>query len=117
MEPLKTLCANILTESITVATVIDVLLLAIRFKVSNLKSTCIDFITENARDVTHTKAWENMAKLNPMLNVEVVRRLTSKISKPKTSSFQAATSDNINTSYQERISHEDYTNFNWTAPV
>ena len=77
VESLKTICVDILAESIAVATVVDVLLLADKYRASSLKSKCINYIVANARDVTHTNAWEDMANLNPMLNVEVVRKITS----------------------------------------
>ena len=82
MESLKSDCEEILSSSFTVNTVIDVLLLADKYNVSNLKSKCIDYIFENAHDVTHTNAWEDMANANSKLNLEVVRKLATKISNP-----------------------------------
>ena len=83
-----------LSSTLTVDTVVDALLLADKYSVSNLKSKCIDYILKNAHDVTHTNAWDDMASANPKLNVEVVRKLaamTSNLSNANTSTAKDRT--------------------------
>ena len=72
MESLKSDCADILSSTLTVATVINVLLLADKYNVSKLKTNCIKYILENDRDVTQTDDWEQLANTNPMLRIEVI---------------------------------------------
>ena len=83
MGTLKSVCGDILLPTLTVDSVIDVLLLADKYRADSFKSKCINFIVENSYKVTRSSSYERLNEDHPNLALEVIRQLTLKYEKPQ----------------------------------
>ena len=64
MESFKSLCVALLSVSLTVDTVIEVLLLSEKHNLADLKSTCLYFVKENRAQMMKTNGWNESALTN-----------------------------------------------------
>ncbi|XP_073841542.1 speckle-type POZ protein-like [Musca autumnalis] len=59
---LQTMCENILINTMKVATVVDILLLADRHSNDRLKTKAVKFIVNNIKTVTETEGWKKLCQ-------------------------------------------------------
>ncbi|XP_073841524.1 speckle-type POZ protein B-like [Musca autumnalis] len=71
---LQTLCENILINTMEVATVADILLLADRHTNERLKSTAVQFIVNNIKTVTATPSWKSLRQTDQDLCMDVLEK-------------------------------------------
>ena len=64
MDCLKTLCVKHLASNLDVESVTETFLLADMHQVAELKSKCINFITEKSNQVISTEGWKSFMRAN-----------------------------------------------------
>lgn len=72
MEDLKTKLADIATATINISNVINYLILADKYNISDLKKSSMLYIQKNHTKVKDTKSFENMIQRYPVLMAEVL---------------------------------------------
>lgn len=75
LSDLTKICARHLGEQLTIETVVTILCLADLHRANELKSKCIDFISNNSKKVTESKGWEQI-KATPDLLMELYLHLS-----------------------------------------
>lgn len=75
LESLKIIAEDALCFNLTIETVVDILLLSDTYNSSKIKSKCIKYITENARQVMATEAWAAMGQKRPLLLMQLYQDL------------------------------------------
>ena len=75
LESLRALAEDHLCGSLTVDCVVERLLLADQHSASKLKQSSTKFITEHAREVMGTPAWELMGQKRPLLLMQLYKDL------------------------------------------
>ena len=71
IEPLKTQCQNALTETLSVDTCLDILTLADRFSLMELKSVVTEFILQKSSLIVTTEEWQQLKLTQPKIIFQV----------------------------------------------
>ncbi|XP_073814361.1 speckle-type POZ protein-like [Musca autumnalis] len=71
---LQTLCEDILIETMDVFTVADILLLADRHANERLKTSAVQYITKNIKEVTTTKCWKKLRQTDHELCMDILKK-------------------------------------------
>ncbi|XP_073843782.1 TD and POZ domain-containing protein 1-like [Musca autumnalis] len=64
---LQIMCENILTNTMDVTTVLDILLFAEQNANERLKTNALDYIMKNVKDIMATTEWKELQKTNPII--------------------------------------------------
>ena len=79
MESLKTFCANHISLNITTENAAKALILADMNRASQLKTVCIEFITDHPSEVFATDDWKEISRNRAYLAIDILQIMTSKL--------------------------------------
>ena len=78
MDSLKSICEHYLSSILTVESVSRIFLLSDMHQATNLKTQCIDYITDHMNKVKQTDGWKVVTKDRPELGLELLMSLSTK---------------------------------------